>query len=628
MRPRFRRRLAPVLCCLVLCGARRAAAQQASTLPGSSSSAGPFQEAQRLVSDIFVGRNTAGPYLLSWKGIQPDGILVSRGPQRLQANVDYSLDPGLGVLNLTRPLKPNEIARVDYYVIDGKAMANAGGYALPVEFKLFDQGSSQLSMDAIIRPAPAGPVMPGGSPPPAQGMMLLGFKGASVLAGGSKLSSLLFLDSRGGSLKDRGAFKLSESTQGKVGQFSVNLTRAGHGFQGGQETQITAGLQVLEASAGLKPIHGIQPSASFRQTTELPAQGKGSVVTVIGQRLAGTLGSTRFQATHTDTVTNQADGTNVTRTADRVQLDQAIGSSTQATALVDRMETSTKDSGAVTQTSSITVKTQPLSALTLEGGFQNKLSNSGGQDLATLKVEATPSTHFKLSGQAQEKYSGTGAQHSRQASLEYAPDGAITLTGGFQVQASGASETYAGSVGATLKPVKFLEVSGATKQREALQGGVPVADTPDSYNVKVALQLAREALKLTGGYAENPEDDQGAVSRTVNRSAGLESKLGPLSFAGNYTEQQETLTSKCSTVIDLKLGWKFAPASQILTGYQESVTQDSGVLTSDTYTLSLTHHVGSILDFNLSGVLTTHEKDGILQPITEYKAEAKLGLHF
>ena len=36
----------------------------------------------------------------------------------------------------------------------------------------------------------------------------------------------------------------------------------------------------------------------------------------------------------------------------------------------------------------------------------------------------------------------------------------------------------------------------------------------------------------------------------------------------------------------------------------------------------------SPLDLALSGVVTTYEKDGILQPNRDYKAEAKLGLRF
>ena len=55
---------------------------------------------------------------------------------------------------------------------------------------------------------------------------------------------------------------------------------------------------------------------------------------------------------------------------------------------------------------------------------------------------------------------------------------------------------------------------------------------------------------------------------------------------------------------------------------------DTSLLAADTYSLSLTHRIGSIFDLALSGVVTTYEKDGLLQPNRDYKAEARLGIKF
>src|SRR5437588_5685324 len=80
------------------------------------------------VTDMFIGKNTVGPYMLSWKAVESDGFTVSRGIQRLVNGVDYRLDAANGVLTFTNPLRPNQIARVDYRTIPGKALANTGGY--------------------------------------------------------------------------------------------------------------------------------------------------------------------------------------------------------------------------------------------------------------------------------------------------------------------------------------------------------------------------------------------------------------------------------------------------------------------------------------------------------------------
>src|SRR5207247_3915349 len=117
-------------------------------------------------------------------------------------------------------------------------------------------------------------------------------------------------------------------------------------------------------------------------------------------------------------------------------------------------------------------------------------------------------------------------------------------------------------------------------------------------------------------------------ARAINRQLGLESTLGAVNLAGGYAVQEEYLTRKMNTVLNLQLGWKFTPLSQIITSFKQSLAIDTSLLATDTYSLSLTHRVGSLFDLALSGVVTTYEKDGVLQPIKDYKAEARLGVRF
>ena len=70
------------------------------------------------------------------------------------------------------------------------------------------------------------------------------------------------------------------------------------------------------------------------------------------------------------------------------------------------------------------------------------------------------------------------------------------------------------------------------------------------------------------------------------------------------------------------------PGSQILTGYKQSLARDSGLLDTDTYSLSLTHKVGSVFDLAVSGIYTTYEKDGVFLPTKDYRAEARLGIRW
>src|SRR5207248_2883983 len=125
------------------------------------------------VSDVFVGRNAVGPYLLSWRGIEPKSESVSVGVGRLNRDSDYTLDPATGTLAFRNPLRTGEVARIDYRVDARTAKQTASLPAAPFEFKLFNAGSAGLSLNALWKPS-TGSGGPNQSP---LGMMLLGFGG-------------------------------------------------------------------------------------------------------------------------------------------------------------------------------------------------------------------------------------------------------------------------------------------------------------------------------------------------------------------------------------------------------------------------------------------------------------------
>jgi len=603
-------------------------AQQATTAsPLAPQNDGGFATGSvtaRLVTDVFFGKNVVGPYLLSWKGIEPGSEVVTRGAQRLVRNTDYHLDATAGVLIFTAPLRNREIARVDYRCTPGKAQANTGAAAAPMQFNLFERGGGALTFNALYRPDTLGPA---NAAAPASGLMLLGFSGNARLTPQSGLTGRLFLDARGGNLWDRSALQITEKSVTNFGQFSAGFSRGGSGFLAGQETGIAAGKQIVEAAGSLNPIYGIQASASFRQTTDLPEQGRGAIVTVLGQRLAGTLGATtRFQATRALTTTETLDSPTVERVTDRLQIDQKLGDRTQATALFERTETTAENSGQVAQTSGLTIRSQPTNSVSLQGSFQNRLLPSGAEDSASVRVEAEATRQIKLTALLGERYRQKDTLHSREALVEYRPGAQFSLTGSLLVRSEGPGKSFAGGLRATARPGKYLEISGGFKEREASGAGAD-SDAPDTYNMNLSLRLFGGGVRLTGGYADNPEDEKGMIARARSQSVGVQSTWGRLDVSGDYALQDEYLTSRTSAVLDLRVGWRFAPTTQLATGFRETRTREQSLLSSDTYSFSLTHRVGSLLDIILRGLMTTYEKDGLFQP-TEYRAEAKLGIRF
>lgn len=606
-------------------------AQQTAILPAPSAAAIQTPQdalAGRVsVSDIFLGRNTVGPYLLSWKGVEPRSEAVYRMAQRLMPEVDYRLDPATGTLVFTNPLTARDIVRVDYRYIPGKAVPNNAQAILPMQFNLLGGSGGALTLDAMYRPAYARPI--GAKTEPESGLMLLGLTGNAQWASGSTLTGKLYLDSRGGDLSQRGAIQLTEESKTHFGQLRAGFSHIGAGFQAGKELGLPMGRQVLEATGTLNPIYGVQASVSFIQTTELPEKGQGAVVTTLRQRLAGPMGaSTRFQLTRTETTTDTPGQPGSTRIVDRAQIDQQIDARTQATAIVERTETEIGNEGKVTQTNSLSIRSQPIEQITLSGSFQNKLQPNGVEDTQTIRIEAIPSERVKLSASLGERYNSQNALRRREAAIEYVPGKGFTLSSNVLYQSEGSRELLSQGVYASAQPGKFLEVTGGVRLRSETGSGASEPGAPDSYDVKIGVGLPNRTLWLTGELAQNPQNDKGLVLRARSRSIGMQSNWGQFSLKGSYALQDEYLVARSRTILDVTFAWQPTRMTQIITGFREDETQDSGLFSTETYSLSLSHRIGPVFDFILTGSMTTRTKDRMLQPDPDYKAEAKLGIRF
>jgi hypothetical protein len=621
---------------LALCLSVSALAQQASVIgkPAGEGLVSPARElgdGPRSFTDIFLGRNVVGPYLLSWKGIEPESETISRGAKRLVRGVDYQLDLKTGALTFSSPLKMREIARVDYRITPGKAIANASAPPLPIQFGLFQRGGSALTFNALYRPDTVAPLdsKSGGTGAIRSGLMLLGFNGNFQMGRDSSLAGQLLLDGSGGNLFERSAVQFREQSKYRYGQFTASYTRAGAEFKASQETGINAGREIIEASGSLNAVRGIQATASFMQTTDLPIEGKGQVVTVLGMRVNGRLGAaTRVQYSRTETETTVPDGFASTRWLNRFQLDQAVNRATLATALFESNVLQTEDSHTILQTSSLSVRSQVSDRVSVSGSYQNRLSASGAEDTASLRLEATPTQTLRISAQSADRYTLKGTRRTRGALLEYTPFPLLSVSSGLEYRADSGNEDITRSFFASARPLPTLEVAGGLRQRESLHRGVPDPNAPDSYDVRLTWGLNRNRIRLTGAYANDPEDDKGAIMRLHRQSIGLQSTLGNIELGGGYSLEEEYLTARTSEILDLRLGWRFGRATSLNASYRSAWTREQNLMGSDTYSLIFAHRIGSLFDLMFSGSMTNYLKNGLLLPNQEYRAEARLGIRF
>lgn len=611
------------------------------------------------VSDVYVGKGTSGPFLLSWRKIDVGSETVCRGARTLTRDTDYVIDASSGLVYLRSELHVGETLRVDYRTTPGVAAANSTPTVSPLMFNLARAFNGGLSLGAVYKPGAAsdGSIL-------SPGQMMLGLAGSVKMGGGQSLQGKLYMDAAGGDLLGRSALDLTDNATAGAMSLSAGYRRVGASYTGDTTGGLTAGQQVIQATAALKRAGPLQASASFVQTEQLPVDGKGAVTTVIGQNLTGAFGkTTRLQASHSTTATSTPgtadslmDATNVQlsqgfgkatsltalyqRTATdsgtsqstvnsaNVQLNQSVNKSTSLTAQFLRTDTDTGGASAVVQTTNVSLRSQPARNVTVQGSVANQLSTSGGQDSASVQVNAKPSSRIDLTALVTDSVSRDSTSHSRRVSTVYRPNSKWTLTGGYEENATGNTWSGAGVLSATAKPAQWAQMTGSVHLRDSAVNGSRDTTVPNTYQVDVNLNVLRNRLQVTGGVAENPESTAGLAQHARSTNLGLVTKWGAFDLSGKYTLMDQYLDSLDTRSIDLSLGWRLGAATRLTTGYHQDATLASALSATDTYSLGLTHRVGSALDLSLTGSVVYSEQNSVMGGIPDYRASANLGLRF
>ena len=178
---------------------------QSLSLASSAADSAPLPSTGERVTDVFIGRNVVGPYVLSWRGVESGTEMVSQNNRLLKRGADYNIDPGAGILTFVKPVKSGQMVRVDYRCIPGQTVRNTNSLVTPMELRLFQAGA--MSMNAIFKPGTEkdGKTISAAGP---NSLMLLNFGGATQVSDHSKLASKMFFDLQGGSLARKGALQL------------------------------------------------------------------------------------------------------------------------------------------------------------------------------------------------------------------------------------------------------------------------------------------------------------------------------------------------------------------------------------------------------------------------------------
>ncbi|MDO8586940.1 MAG: hypothetical protein Q7T82_07850 [Armatimonadota bacterium] len=645
----------------------------------------PVQAPSELTNNVILGKNTKGPYFLSWKLIEPesetvtiDGLLARRG-------VDYNINYESGTMSFDKRLRVESIVQVQYRCQVGKSVPNTVGLSLPIEMSLLQRDSSSLRFTGLYKEAD--------NRKPNSGVSVFGLMGSRNWGAGTHLSSQ-FLTSSGqdtpgtNGIWDRSAFKLGASRTGGRLQVKTGYERSGESFAGSKEYGLTGGNAIIDLSAVYSASNRLSFASAYNKVEDIAGADKGAAKTTSEQKISYAASSSSLGLTHKTSEASAASGTPRTQDMNKLEATHVFGSASAAAsvttstvkdATTDNISKETTSAlqvqaggkvqvqGSHTESASavgdadstkVAVVATPTSSVKLSADYQQAASDVAGDLQSTgvrleaspdkrvklqanylnkdstllgpetfsgVRVEASPTDKISLAAGLSEKLSSDVGDVTREARLQFQPGDWLRLRGGILTRDAGGEVSTVTDVNALLKPVEFLSLFGGYKSRE-------MADPTASVDT-VALDLSLNSskyLKLSGSYQRNPEDEKtGQPLALDSTTVGAETKIGSLSLSGGYSRKSDYAVGSQMCERRLGLGLPVFGHGTLTTGIKRADAYLGYLSRTTTYSLGYTHRIGSSFNLMLSGSMMTSEAEqsaAINKP--EYEAEAKLGVKF
>ena len=289
------------------------------------------------LTDSFYGQDKPSPYVLSFKNILTDEILVFVDGQPLSSDA-YKVDSIKGEISFTQPLMQKSLARISYTYIRGKAERNAApASAIPLAFSF-----SRLQIMAVPN---------AGNP-----LTVLGFNDKQQVLGGG-LSSQIYYSAGGGdgtSPVDKSISK--DGTIGRTGVkvgygmgndkngLTASFLRAGREFAPtvGNNFGMANAQQNMVLGGRLAPASWMGASFNYNDNRDLKNSGAGGAGQAMALRLGGTVGLPSLNYAHNTEEKTDVKGVHTSSILDKTDFSGKMGLA-NVTALRQTQITENKD---------------------------------------------------------------------------------------------------------------------------------------------------------------------------------------------------------------------------------------------------------------------------------------------
>jgi hypothetical protein len=646
--------------------------------------AAQVQTFSEFANDVLLGKNTKGPYLLSWKKIESESETVTVDGMAARRGSDYKIDYDSGAMSFDKPLRAESIAQVQYRCKDGKSTRNAAGLSLPIELSLLQRSSSSLRFMGLYKEV---------DPRKADsGVSILGLSGNRSWGPSTQFTSQ-FLVSSGeegakGSFLDRSAFKLTGARNAGRLQVKTAYEHNGGDFAGNKEYGLTGGNAVIDLSAAYAASARLSFSNSYNQVQNIAGAAKGSTRTIGEQRVAYAASGTAFAVSRKTNDVSAATGALRAEETDRIEAshiagktttnvsvatttvkDTATDSMSQETMTAFQVQAANKLQLQATQTQSnsdklgsgdstkvgftadatdtvkvaanyqrassdaagdmastgVNITVNPDKKIGLQANMTNSESSlTGSQATRGLSVQANPSAKIGVSAGISQQVNSTVSDVTRLAKVQMQPEAWLKIGGGILTREVGNNVSTITDINALLKPVDFLSVSGFYKNREMAD---PTASV-DSMNLDLSLNTTKY-FKFTGAYQRNPEDaSTGQPLAMDNAAFDAETHVGTVSLTGGYARKTDRTLGALSAERRYGVGLPVFGHGLFTGGYRVSDASAGYLYRTATFSLGYTHKAGDF-DLSLGGSMTRAEQEQMqFGQKPDIEAQAKVGLKF
>lgn len=347
-------------------------------------------------SDVLVGNDARGPYILNWKNINRFSDSVTIDNRLMQRDSDYQIDYAAGTVSFASTVSSKAIIRVEYSYDAAKAVRNRAPLNMPLTLDIYKRANQGLQFTALYK-------QPQAAANTAPDVLVYGLTGSTKAKAGEMNSMFLFSPDRPGETQkgqfgDRSAIQLDGTTKTDNLQLTTSFLHVGEQFAGSKDYKLQQGLDTMALAMVYAPSELLSMSSSFNRIENSVGEKKGESLATSEQKIVLTPdGAPKLTILHGEVEKGKEGAATQATATDRIQLDSELSKSVSAQAIHETVNTNVGGADSTVSTNQLNVSAKPADNMAIQGQLTQKdSSTAGGETGLNIGVQAAPTKTMSL----------------------------------------------------------------------------------------------------------------------------------------------------------------------------------------------------------------------------------------